>query len=464
MQEPTAGTVRTFPSLADDIPRYTSFFGVDKHRRRGKELASKYDHVTYEDIGESAGGEPLWSVTVGTGSRTALLIGAPHPNEPIGSMTIDFLLHELASNDELRQSLDYKFICVPVADPDGVRLNEGWFDGPFTLSNYAQNFYRPPPHRQVEATFPITHEDYSFDQPTPATRAIADCIESHRPEFIYSLHNADFGGCYYLLTEPMEPLFDTLTSLPGEYSVPLDRGEPEWFGMEAFDEAVYRLETFEDRYEHAETSGEVETSELLGGNAYDYARQFNDDVVEFIVELPYFYAPEVEDQTKLECSREAVIRDGVEHRRELLREWEAAYRAVSELLPDTPMATEATGTVYHFRETDQAKLDWAASVAETDRSATTAEYVDERFLRQYARLRYLGMLLRSLDTAAMHADQSSRDRLTSTKAAVAEVLHEQLAELRRHVDYESIPIWKLVTIQARAGLVCLDYRQQQTDA
>ncbi|ERG88334.1 MAG: Zinc carboxypeptidase, partial [halophilic archaeon J07HX5] len=107
-------------------------------------------------------------MTVGEGARTALLFGAPHPNELIGSMTIDFLLHELADNDELRASLDYTFVCMPVADPDGVEKNEGWFDGPFTLANYAANFYRPPPHTQVEATFPVEREQYAFDDPIPA--------------------------------------------------------------------------------------------------------------------------------------------------------------------------------------------------------------------------------------------------------------------------------------------------------
>lgn len=459
----TPNDVRTFASL-DDVPRYESFFRVDEHRRRDRALADRYDHVTYDEVGVSEGGESLWCVTVGTGSRSALLLGAPHPNEPIGSMTIDFLLHELASNDDLRTSLDYEFVCFPVADPDGVRLNDGWFDGPFTLSNYAQNFYRPPPHRQVEATFPIDREDYSFDDPTPATRAIADRIEAHRPDFIYSLHNADFGGCYYLLTEPIDALFEPLRSLPGEYGVPLDRGEPEWFEMDPFDDAVYRLETFDDRYEGAATTDDRASPELLGGNAYDYASQFTDEVVEFAVELPYFHAPRIANRTALDRSREAVIRTGVDHRRALLREWDGAVRAVSELLPDTPMAQEAAEAAEHFREIDRAKLEWAVSTDETNRDATTAEYVDERFVRQYTRVRYLGMLLRSLDTAAMEAEGPSRDRLLSIKTAVTAVLEDAITTLRAHVDYEVIPIRDLVAIQARAGLICLDYRQRQTDA
>lgn len=463
MSDPSSTPARTFEWLDESIPRYESFFPVRKHRERDRSLANEREHVTYEELGKSADGNPIWATTVGDGSRTALMLGAPHPNEPIGSMTVDFLLHELATNDELRASLDYEFVCVPVADPDGVRRNEGWFDGPFTLSNYAQNFYRPPPAQQVEATFPVEREGYSFDDPIPATRALADLIEARHPEFVYSFHNTAFGGCYYVITEPLEPLHDALMSLPGEYDVPLDRGEPERYDEEAFDDAVYRLPTFADRFDAAAADGDDGAGPdepLLGGNAYDYASRFEDDVVEFAVELPYFFDPRVGDQTLLERSREAVIREGVQHRQSFLEEIADPVDAVAEHLPDTPMAREATGVFGYFEDELAAKLDWARSAPETDEPGTVAQYVDERFIRQYHLLTYLGMLLRSIDRAAMSADHGTRDTLRDAKRTLEDVFFDRLEEIRTELDYETIPIWKLVAIQARAGLICLDHRQR----
>lgn len=463
MTGPQSAPARTFGWIDDAVPRYESFYTVDEHRDRDRALAAEYDHVEYEELGESQDGDTLWAVTVGDGDRSALLFGAPHPNEPIGSMTIDFLIHELAANDELRSSLDYEFVCMPISDPDGVRLNEGWFDGPFTLSNYAQNFYRPPPDEQVEATFPVEHEDYSFDDPTPATRALADLIEVHRPEFIYSFHNTAFGGCYYYLTEPLEPLHDALSSLPEEYGVPLDRGEPEWFDAEAFGDAIYRLRTFTDQYDGARDDEDVDLDEvLLGGNAYDYASQGNDDVVEFIVELPYFFDPQIQDQTELDRTREDVIRAGIQSRQPLLDAMQSAVDAVGEHLPDTSMAQEAAGVASYFQGAYESKLEWAESVAETDEPATIAQQVDEHFIRQYTLLTYTGMLLRSIDHAAMSADEATHGTLMEAKAALEDVFHERIDDIRAHLDCETIPIWKLVAIQARAGLLCLDYRQNQS--
>jgi hypothetical protein len=465
MAGPPSTAVRSFENLDDAVPRYESFLQVDEHRRRDEALAAEHDSVAYEDLGESPNGETLWAVTLGTGDRSALLFGAPHPNEPIGSMTIDFLLHELAANDELRSSLDYEFVCMPVADPDGVRLNEGWFDGPFTLSNYARNFYRPPPDEQIEATFPVEHEGYSFDDPTPGTRALAELIEAHHPEFLYSFHNTAFGGCYYVLSEPLEPLHDTLTSLPGEYGVPLDRGEPERFiDEETFGDAIYPLPTFEDRFERAQGDENVDPDEpLLGANAYDYASRCNDDVVEFIVELPYFYDPRIGDRTELNRTREDVIREGVEHRRPLVEAMGSAADSVGEFLAETPMAREATGVAAYFAEEYERKVEWAASAAATDDPATVGQYVDERFLRQYHLLTYIGMLLRSIDHAAMSADEGAHGTLTEAKAALEDAFDERIGEMRAQLDYETIPIWKLVAIQARAGLICLDYRQSRSD-
>jgi hypothetical protein len=48
-----------------------------------------------------------------------------------------------------------------------MRLNEGWFKGPFTPANYARHFFRPAPFDQVEWTFPDRVQTLKFDS-TPA--------------------------------------------------------------------------------------------------------------------------------------------------------------------------------------------------------------------------------------------------------------------------------------------------------
>ncbi|CAF3885733.1 unnamed protein product, partial [Rotaria sp. Silwood1] len=99
---------------------------------------------------------------------------------------------------------------IPCVDPDGTRLNQGWFSGPFTIRNYARNFYRPRTEEQVEWTFPITYKNYSWTTPSNETQALMYAIRLVQPDFVYGLHNSGFGGMYYYISQPLFDIFPQL--------------------------------------------------------------------------------------------------------------------------------------------------------------------------------------------------------------------------------------------------------------
>ena len=78
----------------------------------------------------------------------------------------------------------YTWNIVKCIDPDGTRLNEGWFKGPFTVTNYAKNFYRPGGTQQAEWTFPVEYKNYSFFSPIAETQALMTAITALKPVFI----------------------------------------------------------------------------------------------------------------------------------------------------------------------------------------------------------------------------------------------------------------------------------------
>ena len=55
----------------------------------------------------------------------------------------------------MRESLGYTWYLVKCIDPDGTRLNEGWFKGPFSIENLARHYYRPPAYQQVAWTLSL---------------------------------------------------------------------------------------------------------------------------------------------------------------------------------------------------------------------------------------------------------------------------------------------------------------------
>ena len=196
------------------VPDYQVFLAVDELTASSRQLAAQYpDVVQALEIGQSRRGEPIEGLKIGDGTRTALLFAMPHPNEPIGSMMLEFLAARLAEDQALRESLGYTWYLIKCIDPDGTRLNEGWFQGPFTVKNYARHYYRPPSFQQIEWTFPVDYETLHFDSPLPETQALMSLIEEIRPDFIYSLHNSGFGGAYFYISEEAPGLYERFYSM-----------------------------------------------------------------------------------------------------------------------------------------------------------------------------------------------------------------------------------------------------------
>ena len=121
--------------IAASIPHYESFLTVDEMRASTAQLHAEFPELTsVRVVGATREDDPieLLSVQHREGLPNAFLFGAPHPNEPIGSMAIEFISRLLCEDKELRAELGYNWHFIKCIDADGTRLNEGWFRGPFS--------------------------------------------------------------------------------------------------------------------------------------------------------------------------------------------------------------------------------------------------------------------------------------------------------------------------------------------
>jgi hypothetical protein len=73
-------------------------------------------------IGETGDGRPISYLKIGNGSKNALLFAFPHPNEPIGSMTVEYLSKYLAENLDTVDELGYTWYLIKAIDPDRARM------------------------------------------------------------------------------------------------------------------------------------------------------------------------------------------------------------------------------------------------------------------------------------------------------------------------------------------------------
>jgi hypothetical protein len=446
--------IRTYMA---NVPNMSRFFTVDELHQAMRDVAEQYpDRARLRRVGTSRLGEPLHLLSIGSGRKNAFIFGMPHPNEPIGAMMVVHLTRLLCEDAALRDALDYTWHFIPTVDPDGSRLNEGWFAGPFRRSHYARHFFRPAGHQQVEWTFPFSYKRAFFDAILPETLALMRVIDELQPEFMYSLHNAEYGGVYYYLSRPAEPLYELLGQLPGWEGLPLHLGEPEMPMLEPVAPAVFIMPSKEQMYDWIEQYGGDPAKRESGGSSDSYARKYG--TLTLIVEMPYWDDPRANDLTPTSTNRRAALREAIAKNQALLDDVDEVYTSVApDLKTVSPFRLSIEATIADMREFLEQSAAWAEATSDTDRPATVAELFSSADLPHMFRLRTGGQLVRMLEgeVAIGNATPAIREGL----ARARERFEQWCAEADAFEQGRPIPIRKLVAVQLGAALTTAEYIQ-----
>lgn len=453
-----------FSAVLAEVPDYKEFLTVDELNANSRALAERFpDVVRMREIGRSKNGESIQALTIGKGRRNALLFACPHPNEPIGSMMLDFLATKLAEDAAFRESFDVTWHLVKCIDPDGLRLNEGWLKGPFTPRHYARNFFRPAGFQQAEWTFPIDYKTLHFNKPIPETKALMAIMEETKPDFMYSLHNAGFGGVYYYLSQAAPELYEPLTLLATERDLPLSLGEPEVPYAVQFAPAIYRMPTTPDTYDYLERyGGGKDPAEMIrsGTSSFDYVRRFADTFV-LVCEMPYFYDPRIADLSPASMSRRDAVLEGTAITEEVYGGLGKAFASVEGLLVEESQIKMAVAEF--LRSTEEhtaAKRRWAENSPELARPATVAEVFDNVSITKFYSSLVIGMGLRlferQADLSEKNGDAAAAAKLRSAHAELSDLFESVMTRLEKELNYQVIPIKKLVEVQLGSALYVLD--------
>lgn len=445
----TPGSVEDVLDRAGRVPPLTRFPSIDELNAAFEELARTHpDLLRHRRIGTSRLGEPLHCWSVGDGPAQHLVVAGVHPNEPIGSHTALHLAGELCRDDALREALGATWHVVPCIDPDGMRLNEGWFDGPFDRNHYSRHFYRPAPDEQVEWSFPFAYKDAYFDAVMPETLALMRLIDEVRPRLYTSLHNGEMGGVYYYVSRPLPGLVDALHALPAGLGLPLERGEAEDPFAPVHGEAVYGMQPQSETYDRFEELGVDPVAAIGGSSSSEYTRRHGTFCL--VAELPYWSHPASDDTADSGRRYDDVLRekaDGLARTGAALTD--LLRRAEPLLQVETPFLRASRAFVPMLGEIAEHTRARAGRPGH-DRPATVAEvFSTEDFVRCF-RLRYGGMLVRALaaEVVAGTAPAPLR-RLHAEAAALYDEWQAQAAELQ---GTELLPIARLVGVQYGAVL------------
>ena len=432
------------------VPDYTQFYTVDELKASSKALAEQYpDLVQITPVGTSTDGETIEMLRIGHGDEQLLFFACPHPNEPIGAMTLEALSQQLVTDAALRGTR-FTWNLIKCIDPDSTRLNEGWFKGPFTITHYASQFYRPTSFDQAEWTFPVVYKNYAFLRPIPETSALMNVITGLRPTFTYSLHNAGLGGGYYYLSPHCPKIDDDLRNLMTERGIPLSLGEPEMpWGVE-LSPAIYRSPALTEHYDFLEKYGVNPCEKMQGGEgSFGFARSVCDSA-HLVCELPYFYDPQVEDGSKTVISRKDAILQGIESTEEMRRSLTDLYSSLGgEMKVVSRFRRAAENLNRLMADGVEAKRTWAETEKSLDVPATRAQVFDNLTVGRFYNVLIVGMARRGLQ---LEVEQTGNPAMAEALDALDKQFGDWTAALENEIDYTVIPIKTLVEIQLGAAL------------
>ncbi|MCS7384457.1 MAG: M14 family zinc carboxypeptidase [archaeon GB-1867-097] len=441
--------------ILNEIPLYSEFLTVNELYESSEKLASKYpDKVSAFKIGEARNGEPIQCLKIGEGELNAILFAFPHPNEPIGSMTLEYLSWKLALDDELREKSNTTWYIIKCIDPFGARLNEGWFKGEWSPKKYALNYYRPPGYRQVEWTFPIKYKTLNFNNPVPETEALMKLIDKVKPDFMASLHNAGFCGAYFYLSNPMPELYGELHEAAEKFKIPIHLGEPEVPYVKKLDDAIFKMPSTIDAYEYYAAHSKKDPAEIIrhGGSSDEYAKQVNSKVFTIICEVPYIYDERIANKTPIGVKRRDIILLGIGKSRRMLREIERKLGEIEPYIDKNSPFYEALSEFIRIGEVSlKAEENWARRDPSTDRQATVSEAFDTiaSGIYFYGMLRY-GLLYRLISEKV-----EDEPKLKKALKWAERRIDSMNIEFEKLSEYRVIPIRNLVGVQLGAILSAL---------
>lgn len=455
-----------FSELLNQIPDYKEFLTLEELDASSRALAEKYpDVVSVFEMGRTKDNYPLLCLKIGNGSKNALMFGCPHPNEPIGTMMLEYFTENLAKNKELRDELDYTWYVVKAWDADGLRLNEKWLKGPYNIYNYSRNFFRPAGHRQVDWTFPVDYKGLHFHDTIPEAEAMMALIDEVKPTFIYSLHNAGFGGVYWYMSGDTPTLYEDMYAAANKVQVPLNLGEPEAPYCTAYAPAIYQALGIEQEYDYIEKFSpegtDVGSFFKVGNNSACYAQRKYGSFT-LLTELPYFYDKRIMDKSEGSMTRRDAVLESLELNKEsnkYLRDTMEISRQYFAPLNPFKLALDA----FTDSRSDEATRTMVQTDPEFAKTATVAEEFDNLLMTRFYKSLSYGMLIRAneYELEAMEAagEVNEEKKAALEKARdIAIVHHKELTdELEEKIDYEVVPIRKLVSIQLECGLIVGKY-------
>jgi len=439
-----------FPShdaVVTAVPQYDRYPLLDELETSTDAFAVAHPGVEVWQAGVSRAGHPIRCLEISGGPLQALLVGVPHPEEPVGALLLEYLLPLLA--DGLAEELGFSFSVVKAGDPDAMRLNEAWFAEPYDLAGFLLRAYRPPLADQFEWTFPMEYKRYSFTRPLPEASAVMDSVHRRPLDLYMGLHNSNFSGAYFYLSGEDAVLQDELAAVMAAAGLPPHCGEPEVPYLDTLADGVFHSFSLADDYDYFEKYGADPAVLLTSGTSSDAYAESVWGCFTLVAEVPYFTSAKIADKSTAGLTRAAAKLRGLDVQQQLASWLHKRYVLAA---PHLTRSTPWQRTVHAYLSTVKDDLRAECKQAETEarfaREATVAQLFDSVYLRELDSLSRVGQFANMLA-----AEPEQNDMLTDLRAEAEAKVRDRASLLALAGGLQAVPIRTLVQCQL-AALLC----------
>lgn len=432
--------------LLKQVKNFKKFLTVGELDFALKKLVERRNIIK---LGKSEEGHEILCAKVGNGKKNALVFGFPHPNEPMGSLTSLSLIKIILKNKKLYEK--YTWYIIPCADPDGARLNHGWFKDKFTIKNYAFNYYRSKTAIQTDWSFPAKYKDYHFDKSPKNVLALARLIKKIKPDLVYPIHNSGFSGAYFFVTRGLpNKYYDKIKDLCNSLHIPMDLGEPEVIYMKELKKPVYLDFGLEEEYNYyKENANNLKDVINYGNTSIYYSRNFNPTVFGLIGEAPYLYDHRINSNYPAKITR----------RENLIESNKIQRISVNFILRILKRKDINKKSIFYDTLKDDIKGDKQDLLAikktlkneEYDEKATIAEEVSTLIRTRFDLVLLLGKVRRLLLESKYNPEIEKL--IINTEKRIDEIVKY----IDRNSEYKVLKIRKLVQFQLGFLFLTLDY-------
>ncbi|NLE04307.1 MAG: murein peptide amidase A [Crenarchaeota archaeon] len=275
-----------FEKFLQEVPQYERFMTLEEIEKEfNKNL--KTSVVEKKIIGNTIENKPLYMYELGKGEKTAMIIGVPHSDEPLGSLDLTFFVQWMIAHPEA-DFFNWRWLIIPVLEQRGMKMNEGWLSNFGSLEYMAKYNFREPTEDQYEWSFPFTYKNYEWTQTRPEANAVKETLRSEKPNLLCGLHHSGFYDTYYYFSHDLPEAYPELRELATNLQLPLSQNAPDVPFGETLTPGFYKMYGLKDYFNYYSKNEPESLLRLRRGACSDEWYQEEIGGFSFNCEVPLF--------------------------------------------------------------------------------------------------------------------------------------------------------------------------------